>query len=298
LVASEESESGTQLLKAISRASGNRLLIIDASAELSASDLQKLSDSSSDIAVAGANLEINGDNISNLSSELIVSAIASSTAWPISAIMSSKKNFEPILSTTISSAAAVLVAGITQAIANGLNIQAVSASSSTTLSKQERASVLEYVVNNFNIEDLFPNHAWKEHGEESAAACYHTLAAQFIKLNKIDSALECLSFSDRLEDSPRSLALKALIAAEKGETLGAVANMVSSLQEYEKRKIETTGQYLNFIPTDLNLINENLNAGLEALNKRDNETALEFFSTAVFNFDSFYKDCGFDDKVN
>ena len=99
-----------------------------------------------------------------------------------------------------------------------------------------RAKLLNYIVNSCNIEDLFPQHEWDKFGEESAAASYHTLAALFYKLKDIEDAKECLSFSDKLEDSPRSLALRALIAMQDGESLGAVANLISSLQCYEARK--------------------------------------------------------------
>jgi tetratricopeptide (TPR) repeat protein len=160
----------------------------------------------------------------------------------------------------------------------------------------QKANILRHTINSLNIEELFPNHAWSVHGNECAAACYHTLSAQFIKLGDLDSALECLSLSDQLEDSPRSLALRGLIALGKGETLQAVANMVSSLQEYEKRKEDAEkAHYLTFTPRDLEKINTDLQSGLDALNKRDNSAALEFFSGAVFEFDSFYEDCGLSD---
>ena len=300
IVASKESDSGAQLLTAVSRASGSQIIIIDASAGLNEADLQSLLAASkdNDLVVAGDSLEINSESISSITSDLLIDASISNDAWPVSAYSSSKKHFEALLSSSPSSAKTVLTSAMVQAISEGLKIEGLNFGSSYSLDESEKSQLLEFIVNNSNIEDLFPNHAWKEHGEESAAACYHTLAALFLKLNRIDAALECLAFSDRLEDSPRSLALKALIAANKGETLGAVANMVSSLQEYEKRKVESKTHYLNFIPTDLDTINQNLNAGLEALNKRDNETALEHFSKAVFNFDSFFTDTGVSEKIN
>ncbi|MDC0358042.1 hypothetical protein OAO01_04430 [Oligoflexia bacterium] len=166
----------------------------------------------------------------------------------------------------------------------------------TSLSHIELAECLRHAINSFNIEDLFPQQAWKLHGNESAATSYHTLCALFIKLEDAESALECLSLSDQLEDSPRSLALKGLIALHKGETLEAVANMVSSLQEYEKRKAgdNDSKHHLRFTPNNLEVINESLQSGLEALNKRDNSAALDYFADAIFNFDSFYQDYGLD----
>ena len=43
-----------------------------------------------------------------------------------------------------------------------------------------------------NIEDLFPDHSWESHEQESAAACYHTLAARFI------ASMICSSYSPKL----------------------------------------------------------------------------------------------------
>ena len=163
-----------------------------------------------------------------------------------------------------------------------------------------RAKLLNYVVNSCNIEDLFPQHEWDKYGEESAAASYHTLAALFYKLKDIEDAKECLSFSEKLEDSPRSLALRALIAMQDGESLGAVANLISSLQCYEARKKskETDIHYLSFEPKDLEAINSYLHRGLEALNKRKNDEAVHNFAAAVFDFDDFYKEVGVDSIPN
>lgn len=162
------------------------------------------------------------------------------------------------------------------------------------ISNQDRARILSQAVALNNIEDLFPRHAWNEHREESAAAAYHSLAALFVRLGDSQSADECLQLSDSLEDSPRSLALKGLIAKEKGEVLGAVANLVSSLQQYETRKRNNGEHYLTFLPKDIENINSRLQAGLEALNKRDNSGAFDNFVEAIFNFDDFYSTYGVD----
>lgn len=162
------------------------------------------------------------------------------------------------------------------------------------LGNDERAACLQVAVNANNIEDLFPNHPWSMHGEESAAASYHSLAAVFIRLGDFASASTCLELSDRLEESPRSLALKGLLAMQRGEVLGAVANMVSSLQHYEMRKRETGDHYLHFSPSDLEGINAKLSSGLAALNRRENLVALEHFADAVFSFDPFYRQFGVD----
>ncbi len=165
------------------------------------------------------------------------------------------------------------------------------------ISDAERAHALSLAVALNNIEDLFPRHAWNEHREESAAAAYHSLAALFVRLGDTQSADDCLQLSDSLEDSPRSLALKGLIANSKGEVLGAVANLVSSLQQYETRKRNNGQHYLTFLPKDIENINSKLLAGLEALNKRENSTAFNHFAEAIFNFDDFYSTYGVD-KIN
>ena len=75
--------------------------------------------------------------------------------------------------------------------------------------------------------------------------------------------------------------------------------MVSSLQQYEVRKTnEENKHYLTFTPEDLELINSKLNAGLEALNRKDNEAALGCFAEAVFGFDNFYSTNGVDRLLN
>jgi hypothetical protein len=143
-----------------------------------------------------------------------------------------------------------------------------------------------------NIEELFPQHAWREFSKESAAAAYHTLAALFLRFGDADAATQSLQCSERLEESPRFFALLGLIQQSQGETLGAVANFVSSLQCYEARKKDDGKHYLTFKPMDLELINSRLVDGLNALNKRDNDQALTHFSEAVFSFDSFYAQYG------
>lgn len=67
--------------------------------------------------------------------------------------------------------------------------------------------------------------------------------------------------------------------------------MVSSLQQYETRKNDDNkSHYLSFKPNDLEVVNSKLHAGLEALNLRDNESALSYFAEAVFDFDPLDKD--------
>jgi tetratricopeptide (TPR) repeat protein len=143
-----------------------------------------------------------------------------------------------------------------------------------------------------NIEELFPQHAWKKFSQESAAAAYHTLAALFLRFGDAEAAVQSLQCSERLEESPRFFALLGLIQQSQGETLGAVANFVSSLQYYEARKKDDGRHYLSFKPENLEIINSRLVDGLNALNQRDNDRALTHFSEAVFNFDPFYAEYG------
>jgi len=143
-----------------------------------------------------------------------------------------------------------------------------------------------------NIEEMFPNHNWITFSKESAAASYHSLAALFLRFEDPASAEECLACSEQLEESPRYFALQGLIQKANGETLGAVANLVSSLQCYEERKTKSGNHYLSFSPGNLDALKAQLADGLDALNKRDNSRALESFSEAVFTFDSFYAEHG------
>ncbi len=195
------------------------------------------------------------------------------------------------------SAAQIAASILGIALSGGAEIRSLSSESAYEVSSASRAEMLKTVLESHNIEDIFPNHSWDAHQEESLAACYHTLAAIFIRLGDFESAEECLSQSDTFEDSPRALALKAIISKLHGETLGAVANMVSSLQQYEQRKNRDGSHYLTFKPTDIEKINYRLKEGLEALNQRDNEAALSKFTEAVFDFDSFYTEMGLD-KIN
>lgn len=192
------------------------------------------------------------------------------------------------------SAAQIAAAILSAALSNGTELEAVPCESAYEVSSATRAEMLRTVLETHNIEEIFPNHAWSTHQEESLAACYHTLAAIFIRLGDYETAEECLNQGEAFEDSPRALALKAIISRLHGETLGAVANMVSSLQQYEQRKKENAAHYLTFKPSDIEKINYRLKEGLEALNKRDNESALSKFTEAVFDFDSFYSEMGLD----
>ncbi|NDC36915.1 MAG: hypothetical protein EBZ48_02555 [Proteobacteria bacterium] len=173
---------------------------------------------------------------------------------------------------------------------------AVAREHSLNLDDASISRTLRAITAEINIEDLFPSHPWTEHDEESAAAAYQTLAALFVRFGDLEAAADCLRISDTLEDSPRSLALKGMIAQLRGETLGAVANMVASLQQYEIRKHANNNHYVQYSPGNVEKISSSMQAGLSALNRADNEVALEFFSQAVFSFDPFFKETGLEAK--
>lgn len=158
-----------------------------------------------------------------------------------------------------------------------------------------RAGAMRQILETSNIEELFPELPWKENSTASAAASYQTLAAMFVRLGDNLSARECLNCSEKFDNSPRSLALKAMISKANGETLGAVADMVSSLQQYEIRRANSTPATSANIK-NIEVINTHLVEGLEALQNRDNETALDKFSAAVFAFDPFYEAVGLSTK--
>ena len=237
-----------------------------------------------------------------LRTDTLITAISQVNPWPLGAValpIATIRNGLPLEGSVTEFIASLLIRAAIEGEAIETFTTELAGCALEELSDDARARLLGYAVNACNIEELFPNHAWQQHEEESAAACYHTLAALFIRFGDLDTAKECLAFSDRLEDSPRSLALRALIALSEGETLGAVANLISSLQQYEIRKRnENNTHYLSFSPPDLAAVNTELHEGLNALNKQDNRTALNHFAAAVFHFDGFYRQNGLDGLVH
>jgi len=300
--------SMTELLQAaVARAKHSRILFVDARSRIDSRQLIALMNSTNGRlgAVAYASLEMSGECVSlpELSTDSLVATLTSQTSWPtIFVTMKTTFAAEALKNASGNTLGDVMAEAMIRATIEGEAVERLNSqveissfdisSNDTKLSNERMASLLKLAVNSCNIEDLFPQHAWKEHEEESAAACYHSLAALFIRYGDAESAIECLKLGDQLEDSPRSLALKGLIAFDRGETLGAVANLVSSLQQYELRKKNDGNHYLSFTPNNLERINSNLNAGLQALNKRNNEAALEHFAEAVNDFDTFYSEYG------
>jgi hypothetical protein len=154
------------------------------------------------------------------------------------------------------------------------------------------AQILKLGLTQSNIEQIFPKQNWTQYEAESAALCLQDAATQFMRFGDFPSAEECLQHSEQLEESPRTFALKGLIAAKRGQTLEAMAQMVSSLQRYELRKRENQIHLVRYAPQNLEVINSALHAGLDALNSRDNQSALSHFTDAVFGFDPFYREKG------
>lgn len=160
-----------------------------------------------------------------------------------------------------------------------------------TLDNNLRAKFLRELLQVANIEDIFPNNNWGAFAKESIAISYHILCAMFIKFGDLTTAKECLNLSANFVDSPRNLALRGLIALQQNDDLNAVANIISSLQLYEKRKKDIINiEKISSEPSRLNIIEEKLNEGLAALNQRDNHKAATIFADAVYKFDDFFEE--------
>jgi len=264
---------------------------------LDSSSIAEMSSDSSDGVTVG--IVSNADDFATISADQVLSMLASESEWPIGAIAAPASTIRKAAAKGAKSTLELMSSVLVISALNDETITYISLSSKASpsdiqLANDARARIMRISIEEANVEDLFPSHPWTTHGEESLAASYHSLCALFLKLGDTQSAVECLSISDQFEDSPRSLALKGLIACVQGETLSAVANMVSSLQQYEQRKKNDGSHYLSFMPKSIDSVNSNLKEGLEALNKRDNEKALICFKSAVFNFDSFYSENGID----
>lgn len=314
LISSKDASSGARFIslegrtlnaamdEALSLVRNEQIMILDARLALDSAMLKSLMQSSQPTASIGIfSFTRNGQfiEISEPSTEALFPLLSSSKELPTHAAIVSRRFAMEFKCGVDTSAAELIASMIIKAIVEHEDISRyedeieIRSRAPSALSNQQRANLVHFLVDNNNIEDIFPSHDWVNHQEESAAASYHTLAAMFLSLGDSQSALQALQLGDQFEDSPRALALRALIARQKGEVLGAVANLVTSLQQYEARK-KNRGHYLSFIPSNLEVINSSLSAGLSALNQRDNETALGCFAEAVFNFDSFFKEFGLD----
>ncbi len=237
-----------------------------------------------------------------ISSDSLIDTLSASPELPLMCVVIRKKSALTIAPFEGESLTEILAQLIMKGALRGQGVHSTRFSlnaprdCSLHISGDSLSRMLRSIIAQVNIEDLFPQHPWAEHEEESAAAAYQTLAALFVRYGDLNAAGDCLRISDTLEDSPRSLALKGMMAQIRGETLGAVANMVASLQQYEMRKKDNSSHYVQFAPGNTEKISTSLQAGLTALNRSDNATALECFSEAVFHFDPFFKENGLESK--
>jgi hypothetical protein len=162
-----------------------------------------------------------------------------------------------------------------------------SSSAQHQLSRSEKALFLRLMLQSCNIEEIFPALTWDDSPEESATSAYHDLAAALLKFGDTTAALQCLEISDQFKESPRSFVMRGVIASQKGDTLAAVANIVSSLQQYEQIGSK------NSLRDNLEIsITECLQKGLEALNNHDNLLAYTKFAEAINTYDNYFEQKG------
>jgi hypothetical protein len=295
------------LVKAASLAASKRIIVMSSAVSIETSDLARLvaeldTREIREHSIIVPRAESGIAMIPEMGPDQILSSISKSDVWPLVMVATSRFALSSVADDGATSVAQCLAQALVRSVADGdmirqstmvdATITSASLTSSSKLSDEARARILKVTVDAFNIEELFPKHNWLSYSQESAAASYHSIAALFLRFGDAEAAAECLDCSERLEESPRFFALQGLIHKQKGETLGAVASFVSSLQCYEARKADTGKHYITFKPGNLEVINSRLVDGLNALNKRDNDTALSHFSEAVFNFDPFYAEHG------
>lgn len=293
--------------QAVAIAASKRVLVVNSALAFNLIDLSKLVPEIENRSVLEHVIvtpTVNGvlSDMPEFTPEGIVTSLSNFEVFPLLCVSTSRHALSAVCSMQVESITELLAKALIFSISDGDSVLTRSKISPLvsqqilnelcTLSNQAKARCLQLAIDGMNIEELFPRHNWQIFSSESAAASYHSLAALFLRFQDPDSAAQCLACSEKLEESPRYFALQGLIQQAQGETLGAVANLVSSLQCYEARKSETGHHYLNFQPTNLEIIKTRLAEGLEALNKRDNTQALASFSDAVFSFDSFYSEHG------
>jgi hypothetical protein len=301
------SSTADGLKQATALAASKRVLIVSSALAFSFTDLSKLvaeieNRSVLEHIIVAPMADDAMLDMPEIAPDTVVQAINRYDVWPLFCVSTTRHALNSVRMEEAESTAEVLLQALINSIADGDSVKVSSiisplihpaaAEAIGALSPAAKARSLHYAVDGMNIEELFPNHNWKTFSQESAAAAYHSLAALFLRFGDADKAAQSLSCSERLEESPRFFALQGLIQHAQGETLGAVANFVSSLQCYEARKKADSSHYLTFTPGDLETIKARLAEGLEALTRRDNARALASFSDAVFNFDSFYADHG------
>ena len=300
------------LAQAINAVSSKRVLIISSTLSFEANDLSRMAAELENSSVlehtiyepcAGRSIL----ELPEMRSDSIVESLQNNSTWPMVCVATTRYALSATRPTTCASVAEYIAQTLILSLSDGDLIRssrvanpAISSSDAarlTELSSEALARCLNCAVGTMNIEELFPRHNWLSYSKESAAASYHSLAALFLRFGDATAAAQCLQCSESLEESPRYFALKGLIQNSTGETLGAVANLVSSLQVYESRKVNDGSHYLSFAPSNLELVNTYLADGLGALNDKDNSRAIALFSEAVFNFDPFYAQHGVEEAI-
>jgi hypothetical protein len=295
------------LLKAGSLAASKRILVMSSAVSFEPADLARLiaeldTREIREQTIVVPTSEEGLAGIPDMSASQIFNSISKTDMWPLVFVATSRFALSAMGEEDAKSVTELLSQAIIRSVADGdtirlstmitTGITSSALESLAEMSDDARSRMLKATVDAFNIEELFPNHNWVSYSQESAAASYHSIAALFLRFGDAEAAAECLDCSERLEESPRYFALQGLIHKQKGETLGAVASFVSSLQCYEARKVNNGKHYITFKPSNLEVVNSRLVDGLNALNKRDNDSALSHFSEAVFNFDPFYAEHG------
>lgn len=295
------------LAKAAGLAASKRILVMSSSVAFEPADLARLvaeleTRQIREHTILTPRTECGLAQVPDMTGEQILASLSRCEEWPLVCVATSRFALEMVRNDKAETVTEWLVQALIRSMADGDIIRVSSQietvipsgvlTSITDLSDAARARLVKVAVDAFNIEELFPRHNWAVYSQESAAASYHSIAALLIRFGDADAAAECLNCSERLEESPRYFALQGLIHKQKGETLGAVASFVSSLQCYEARKRDDGKHYITFKPSNLETINSRLVDGLNALNKRDNDAALSHFSEAVWNFDPFWAEHG------
>ncbi len=295
------------LAQGINAASAKRVLIVSSTLSFGTGDISRIAAELETRSVlehtvyepvAGSSLV----ELPEMAADSIIESLKLNSVWPLLCVATTRYALSATSPASCTSVAEYLAQTLIRSLSDGDTIR-VSATATPAVAPADAARLAQLAnsqlgrcllaaVDSLNIEELFPQHNWASFSKESAAAAYHSLAALFIRFGDQNSATQCLECSQRLEDSPRYFALKGILQSANGEVLGAVANLVSSLQMYEERKASSSTHYVTFTPTDLNTVQVRLAQGLNALNEKDNSRAIEHFSEAVFSFDPFYAQHG------
>ncbi len=280
---------GSAIRQAALIAKSHTIVFIDARGESSYEGMREVFETGHDSVFA---MQGDAELLPQFSPERLVQTISEQKDWPMAVILTTKTTLRSMPDLMGEESSDVLAQMAQIAASRGVTMKMFGSSleeqdGEMTVSRKTQARMLQLALSNYTLEQLFQA---LESGKQTMSDAYNVLAAQFIRFGDTTSALECLDGADT--SNPRVLALKGMIAHARGETLGAVANMVSSLQQYETAK-----DMLSIPSTNLDSINGQLRAGLEALNNKQNDQALAYFADAVFQVDSFYRQAGIGQKV-